>query len=677
MSFSFFQPWMWLGVLAIAAPIWLHLRRKPETNLLRFSTLRFLQDQPHPKQAPIHLRNLLLLLLRVTAVLLVVAGFAWPYLRLPAAIPIKESRVYILDNTLSHQAEGGFDRDKKHLAADLERAEHDMQVAVVELTTAPRVVASFSDDRETARSKINALASSYERGSYLAAFRQANAVLANSLGGRKHVILLGDSQENQWTEGSGTPPFLKGVQVDLPKPGATELPNLALAEARVQRVFLGDKSLIHLTVRLSHSGEAKKANIAIRSNDQLIVNRTLELENQPASILLQAQWEADPNAAIRGQATVEGSPDALAADNTLYFALQPVTEGRVALLAQSSFLRLALSPEVMRGQWANRIIDPSKLAAELESSDEADALCLESSYLQSADARKLLQRYLSHGRGVLLLVNRVTPTIRGALRDIGFEAEVPGPGDAKFQFVFSNHPIFHPFLSSDYGNLMEISILKCVALRGPDAMPLVFGDKGSPLFFERRVGSAKLFVTAFGLDRDQTSWPIHQTFIPFLDLTLQACRAEDSTPTEFEPGQTAVLTSPAGSQTHEYILSDSSQELARVRLEQGKVKMPMPSKPGNYFLSTDNAKQEPKLISVNISPKESQLTFVRDPDALQGWRVQGSTAAEAAVAARTLAATVSRSSVLQQTFWWWMILGSALALGLEALVAQKPEKEAR
>ena len=31
MPFSFVNPWLWLGALAVVAPLWLHLRRKKET----------------------------------------------------------------------------------------------------------------------------------------------------------------------------------------------------------------------------------------------------------------------------------------------------------------------------------------------------------------------------------------------------------------------------------------------------------------------------------------------------------------------------------------------------------------------------------------------------------------------------------------------------------------------
>src|SRR5436190_13026034 len=173
MPFSFLNPWLWLGALALAAPIWLHLRRKQETNLFQFSALRFLDDQPSPRQNPLRLRNLILFLLRALALLLLVAAFTWPYLRGANMAPIKESRVYILDNTLSHQAKDGFAHDRERILAELGKAGASIQVAVIELASAPRVVVSFGDDRQTAHQKLQQLQPSFQRGSYLAAFRQA------------------------------------------------------------------------------------------------------------------------------------------------------------------------------------------------------------------------------------------------------------------------------------------------------------------------------------------------------------------------------------------------------------------------------------------------------------------------------------------------------------------------
>src|SRR5258708_37273639 len=112
MPFSFLNPWLWLGALALAVPVWLHLRRKQQTNIQLFPALRFLEDHPEPRRSPWRLRDFILFAVRALALLLAVGAFAWPYVRGPDTLPVKESRVYILDNTMSHQANDGFTRDR-------------------------------------------------------------------------------------------------------------------------------------------------------------------------------------------------------------------------------------------------------------------------------------------------------------------------------------------------------------------------------------------------------------------------------------------------------------------------------------------------------------------------------------------------------------------------------------
>jgi hypothetical protein len=669
MLFSFLNPWLWLGAFALGAPIWLHLRRKRESNVLQFSAIRFLEDQAQPKQSPLRLRDVLLFALRALALLLIVAAFAWPYLRGADAAPIKESRVYILDNTLSHQANSGFSRDLDRVVKEVGAAGPNIQIAVVELTANPRVVVGFGEDRGAAVQSLKKLEPSFQRGSYLAAFRQANSLLADSLGVQKRIVFLGDNQENQWHENVNTPPFLRDAQIDLPRTTVPKLPNLSLSEARAQRIFLGDKSLITFTVKLRHQGEARTANLLLRANDQVILNRTVELDKQPETVMLQAQWEADPGSWLRGEAVVDGTPDALPADNRVFFSLGPVVEGKVALLAQSSYLRLALSPDVMRGQWAMRPIEPAALTAELGQNQDADVLCLESNYLQSAEARKLLWRYLTNGRGVILLVNRITPSIAGFLRELGFESEgevqSAQGGSEKFQYVFLNHPIFHPFLSSDFGNLLDIRISKYFRLKTSQALPLIFSEKGAPLFFQGT--KQKLFVLAFGLDREHTSWPVHQTFIPFLDLCLQAARAEDPTPTNFEPGEVAQVQLPGAAFVREVVLRGANGNVvSRVAAEQGRAQIRVPASPGLYSVTYDDSSRIEKVLSVNPPPKESELDYAESPETLKVWQIERPMGTEKWRAVP--AAQGSRTGILQQRIWWWMLIAGLAALMVEMML---------
>jgi hypothetical protein len=679
MPFSFLNPWFWLGALAVAAPIWLHLRRRKETNLIHFSAVRFLEDQPQPRRSPLRISRLFLLALRILALLLVVGAFAWPYLRGTNTVPIRESRVYILDNTLSHQANDAFFRDRDQVLRELGQAGTDLQVAVVELASVPLVLSAFGDDRQVARQRLEGLRPSFQRGSYLAAFRSANSILENSLGEKRRIIFLGDNQANQWSENVNTPPFLRDVHIDMPKVTTVAFPNLWLSEPRAQRIFLGDKSLVNVTVKLGHTGEARSANITLHSSGQSVMNRNVDLSKQPESITLQAQWEADPGSWLQGEATVQGAPDALPADNRVFFSLPPVIEGNITLLARSPYVRLALSPEIMRGRWVTHILDPTQLGGELAAGQDADVLCLESNHLQSSEARKLLWRYLTNGRGVLLLVNRVTPAIDGCLRELGFESDgtVRAERDKpeKFQFVFSNHPIFHPFLIPDYGNLMDIKIWQYARLRPTAATTLIFSESGAGLFFQVTKFPGKLFVAAFGLEREQSSWPIHQTFIPFLDLALQAARSEDSSPTSFEPGEIGSIQFAAGSRAREAVLNENGREIERSRIEQGKAQLRMPDKPGLYSVTCDEGQQVEKMLTVNPSPKESQLRFINSPETIGAWRFNDPLG-PAQSSFRQATAQIRLPGILQQRLWWWMVLGGLLALMLEMALTET-RKETR
>jgi hypothetical protein len=379
---------------------------------------------------------------------------------------------------------------------------------------------------------------------------------------------------------------------------------------------------------------------------------------------------------------VEGSPNANPGDDRLYFALPPVLEGKVAVLAQSSYLRLALSPEIMRGQWAARSLDPAALAGEIAASRDEDVLCIESNYLQSGDARKLVWRYLTNGRGVVLFLNRITPAIKACLRDLGFEGEpVEESRPSRFQFVIFNHPIFHPFLSPDYGNLTEVKIDKYVRLTARDALPLVFSDQGAALLFQGTRFPGKLFVATFGMDREHTSWPIHQTFIPFLDLTLQAARAEDTCPTFFEPGEVAVFPvrnapdpqSPTlNPQPTEVVLRAGSKEIDRSSVKNGSAQLHIPSQPGLYSVTYGEDQTVRRVFSVNPSPKESELVYLDAPEAMKTWRLPPSVPN----AQPASPASLSLAAILRQRVWWWMLLGALLALFLEIAMADSRRQNA-
>ena len=620
---NFLYPLLLLGSLAVAAPVWLHLRRKPEEDVLHFSALRFLDDEPVPRDSPHHLRDFLMFLLRALAVLLIALAFAWPYWKGAPQLAVSASRVYILDNTLSNQAGDNFLRGRDEILKALGHAGGTTQVAVVELTHQPRTVVNFSDSRAQAADALRALKPSFQRGSFLAAFNQANALLSQSLGQKKEIIVYSDSQANQWSENVNTPPFLKNVEVTLAQPPAVyERPNHARQQPQAARFFVGDRAIINFSVLLRHFGEPKKAVVTLRVNHQEIFHRDVDLASQPGDIRLVGQWESDPSLWIEGEADVEGTPDDLPGDNRTYFALPPMNEGRVALLSQSTYLRAALAPEVMRGHWSERILQPSKLADELKAPLNDDVLVVEAGYLQSKDARDLVYRYVNSGRGVVLLLNRMTPLVRGMLSGLGFDvaaggqdednpdapdaAPAPAAGDAQFiRYIALEHPVFEPFAEADLGDLSAVKILRHVRINSKTAQPLIFSDGGDGLLFETTQTKGRLLISAFGFDRSQTDWPVQTTFIPFLDSLLHYARGLKEMQTAFEPGETYVMEIPPGDVLpSEVVVRKDGLPVARAAVDANRrAQITIPGDPGVYAITYNADPAVRSMIAVNPPAK--------------------------------------------------------------------------
>ena len=247
-------------------------------------------------------------------------------------------------------------------------------------------------------------------------------------------------------------------------------------------------------------------------------------------------------------------------------------------------------------------------------------------------------------------------------------------GETRFQFVFSNHPIFHPFLSPEYGNLMEVRVSQYVRLNSSEAVPLVFSEAGAALFFQSTKFPGKLFVSAFGMERNQTSWPVHQTFIPFLDLALQSARAEDPTPSAFEPGEIITTQLPGGANAHVLVVRKEDREISRSVIDHGKTQLRTPDQPGLYNLTYDDSDQVTKVVAVNPPPRESQLSFTQPDETIKLWSVPGQDTAKTRVVPQP--ASISISAILQQRVWWWMLIAAVLVLTLEIVLAQAARERA-
>src|SRR5688572_18208627 len=123
---SFLSPLFLIGALAAAVPIVLHLlKREPEARI-RFSAVKLLRQAPVEHTRRRHLNELLLLLLRVAALLLLAMAFARPFFSSGAASPSATLTVVALDTSLSLSAPGQFEKARDRARAAIADSETDL-----------------------------------------------------------------------------------------------------------------------------------------------------------------------------------------------------------------------------------------------------------------------------------------------------------------------------------------------------------------------------------------------------------------------------------------------------------------------------------------------------------------------------------------------------------------------
>jgi hypothetical protein len=200
---SFLAPLFFVGLGAIAVPIFVHLIQRERKRVVEFPSLMFVQKIPYQSVRRRRIRHWFLLLMRAAAIALIVAAFARPFFPQSAAAQMAAlggNRELVI--ALDQSASMGYG-DHWQKAKD----------------AAHRVVAGLSgEDRATLvlfgrnaeenmratpeRSKLDAAINAAKVGSdgtrFGPALKLASSILSRSNLQRKEAVLISDFQKGGW-----------------------------------------------------------------------------------------------------------------------------------------------------------------------------------------------------------------------------------------------------------------------------------------------------------------------------------------------------------------------------------------------------------------------------------------------------------------------------------------------
>ena len=234
------------GLFAVSIPIIIHLIFRLRKRRVIFSTLKFLKVVQAKNARRLRLREWLLLLLRVGAIVCIVLAFARPFREgQSVAAEVLEGRtdiVFVLDDSFSMSAEVKgktlFEQAKDRVIEHVKRLKLSDRVGLVCTSDPQRPRLRLTDSASTFVSRLRSrtVPQTYGTGDIITALKTASRELKSSLAANRIVVLISDLQRTGLdlrqlkAENEAQNPKLRYEVVSLPAAGG----NLAVVDAAPQ-----------------------------------------------------------------------------------------------------------------------------------------------------------------------------------------------------------------------------------------------------------------------------------------------------------------------------------------------------------------------------------------------------------------------------------------------------------
>lgn len=656
---SFLFPLYLLGALAIAAPILLHLRRRPPKEHVPFSSHLFLAQTPERLTRRTRLERWLLLALRCLAILLLALAFCRPFFRsvsLPGEENAHARALVLIDRSASMQRENLWESATEAAEAEIRRFTGNDELAVASFDESLQLAANF------------ALWKPLGTGARAAAFRELE-IAAGWLGSDLGAAML-EGAELLLAEDASTPvsrrelivisDFQEGASRDLLQSGAwpaevsvraiplrTEVPgNLSLnLAATPARANVEDEEVYRVRVRNSADSDSASATIRWKGYPETSLETTIA----PGTSRIITSTPR-PAGATRGILEVSG--DAHPFDNEIYVSPVQARPLRVLLLSGEGISDEAGSPlfYLRRALQPTPTLEPIVSAsASLTAAEAEENAVIIVTGTWSPDTAARLQTFARAG-GLVIAIPAAQSRTEAVAELTGqpdwLLSEAGGKDYALLGDLDFDHPVLQPFARAGIRDFTKVRFWKHRLLAsvtpGADTKIIATFDGESPALVEQTLDDGAIFLFLSGWEPAESQLALSSKFVPLLFSIFEH--------TGFSIRSVATL----------YV---------------GETDYPAP---GFYETPED---ERSRLKAVNLAPNEG-ITEAFDPvPVFSDWGIplldpKAETAAQNLTETQ-LARLESVEKEDKQKLWKWIILGVLILLLLESWIAGSPATGSR
>jgi von Willebrand factor type A domain/Aerotolerance regulator N-terminal/Beta-galactosidase trimerisation domain len=673
---SFLNPLFWFGVAALAAPILVHLVRRTRARRVEFPALLFVRQVPQRTIRRRTLRNLLLLILRCLAILLIVLAFTRPFFSGRGAAKVSNSAaasVILLDSSLSMRREQLFAEAQRRAESLVDDAPNDDWLALVSFGKGYEIINRFTADKNRVRSALKSLSAGWEGTDYEQALRGAESLFGDmKTSGPKRIILISDFQAAGWNPANATFKLPNDIQLEtLDVAGSIPAPNAAVTGVEARGVIFSQKYLDNLSVEVSNFSAAPRDHLQVdfQINDQTVEKREIDLAARDSKVVEFGGFNLAEGA---NRCAINIAAADFAPDNRFYFTLRREVPAKALIIesaargrSESLYLQSALTTNdalpftfTLKSTGA---VDPAGIA-------DYSLVILNDAGALSPALSEALTRFVEAGGQAIISTGPRTESdgFNQSLQRIApamLREAVPPKSreslaitDVKF-----DHPIFEVFR---HGGRLAAAHVAGYFRSEPRANATVLAryEDGSPALIEANAGKGRVLLFTSSLGPSWNDLPLTPLYLPFVHQMVRYAgqREEDSwyalgqtfTVGKERQGGPPAVDSPSGARLTETRLTPDGDLLVTGR------------EPGFYRLRYS---ARPDFAAVNVDGAEGDFSKLNFAEFIAG--ITGGSGNAAGSEANRKASNEEIEA--RQKVWWSLLFVALLLLVSESLLARR------
>ena len=692
---AFLAPLFLAGLAAIAIPVIVHLIQRERKNVVEFPSLMFIRKIPYQSVERRRIHNWLLLLLRVGAMILLVAAFSRPFLHVDpvqAAAARSGARevVVLLDRSASMGYGDHWTRAQAEARKIVDTIHGEDKATLILFGTGIEEAVRATGDHGLLNAAIDSAKPSSDGTRFAPALRVAQAKLSASGLPRKEAYLISDFQKTGW-ERQEEIHLPEGAELKAVSVASLETTNLAVTSVKFQRAsFSGEERVVVTAGLTNRSADAvKNLPVKLEIDGRLIDTRNVNIgSNSTGSVTFPAVTVAAPM-----RATVRAGSDAMLRDNEFNFVLTPSRPVSILVIQAdgagdaSLFLTTALSIGAAP-PFKTDVVTPSRVAP--ASFEKRSLVILNDSSTLSTQANEALTRFVTQGGGLFVALGDRLPWNGSELPLLPGKPAAAvdrlASGGGTLGYLDYSHPIFDEFKDPKNGNFSNVRFFKYRALTpGPTDKVLARYDDGAAAMVERAVGSGHVIAFTSTLNDDWNDFPTRHLFLPLLHETARYLAQYSEPDAWYTVGRMLDVSVPIAAIVREGGAGDS-QGAARkpsgvvmapsgsqVTVGEGGVQAVELAEQGFYSVRLQGlGDRRPFQVAVNLDPPESDLTPLPPAEfvATATGRAAVTTTGQSLENPELTPEDIEK----KQGIWWYLFAAGTVMLLSEAVLANRLSK---